>query len=169
MISISRWPSPRNTRLWPSTSPASTPPSEELARERLIGRLGGIPPRENVRSGETGKCLPIQNDGREEELVCHSRHRVWLWRNVTFLGGGPLGATRIGDASLLNQWRSLYASEIFRTVSAQNILLLEYLLAGFAGLGLFLFAPGEREYLWFAATEIASAALCGWVGFQAVP
>ena len=138
---------------------------EVFAGGRLIGRLGGIPPRENVRSSGAGQVIPIPNDLASRGLLTIAI-RVWLWRNVTFLGGGPLGATRIGDASLLNQWRSLYASEIFRTVSAQNILLLEYLLAGFAGLGLFLLRPGEREYLWFAATEIASAALCGWVVYK---
>jgi sigma-B regulation protein RsbU (phosphoserine phosphatase) len=133
-----------------------------FAGGRLIGQLGGLPPHEKVLFSGAGQFINIPNDLASGGGPLTIAIRVWLWPNFAFVGGGPQGVTRIGDASLLNQWRSLQLSDAFRSVSAQNVLLLGYLLAGFAGLGLFLLRPGEREYLWFAATEIVSAALCGW-------
>jgi len=135
---------------------------EVFANGRLIGGLGGIPPHEKVLYSGAGQVIPISNDLISEGGPLTIAIRVWLWPNLAFIGGGPLGVTRLGDASLLNERRSFQLNEDFRSASAQNVLLLGYLLAGFAGLGLFLLRPGEREYLWFAGTEVSSAALCGW-------
>jgi hypothetical protein len=67
-------------------------------------------------------------------------------------------AFRIGETRLINQQRQLRWNHLFWSNSANNALLLGYLLAALAGFGLFLLRPGEGEYLWFAAFELVNAA-----------
>jgi len=136
-----------------------------FASGRLVGQLGGLPPDSTYPISFTvgsQRRIPLPDNlpfaGRPLTIAM----RFWIDpkspKNVG--GGGPSAAIRIGDARLLAEWRTLQIRSGFWSVFATNILLLGYLMAGCAGLGLFLLRPGEREYLWFAGTELANAAFC---------
>jgi hypothetical protein len=137
-----------------------------FADGRPIGQFGGLPPHEKVLlalTGGTQQILSIPADLPSHAGPLTMAIRVWHWpRGAPGLGGGPSAAIRVGDANLLNGWMKLQFRDAFWSVAALNILLLGYLLAGFAGLGLFLLRPGEREYLWFSAAEFTGAAYCAW-------
>lgn len=142
-----------------------------FADGRLIGERGGLPPHEKVMfswgSGQ-GNLIPIPTDLASRPGPLTIAIRVWHWPHWSMTAaGGPTGAVRIGDASLLEEWRTLRNRDQFWSAFALNVLLLMYLLAGFAGLGLFLLRPSEREYLWFAATEFLSAANTAFGVYQA--
>ena len=142
-----------------------------FAGGRLIGERGGLPPRERVvfswGNGE-GHFIPLPSDLASGSEPLTIAIRVWHWPHWAMTAnGGPLSAVYIGEARLLEEWRTLHLRDTFWSVSALNVLLLVYLLAGFAGLGLFLLRPGEREYLWFAATEFLNAAATAWWVYQA--
>jgi len=133
-----------------------------FADGRLIGQLGGLPPREKVVTGEddigTHILIPLPNDLTSRGGPVTIAIRIWQWpRWSASLPGGPWGAIRIGDAGLLDEWKTLQIRSQFWSAFAGNLLLFGYLLAGLAGLGLFLVCRGEREYLWFAAAELTNA------------
>jgi Stage II sporulation protein E (SpoIIE) len=137
-----------------------------FAGGRWIGQFGGLPPHEKVLNfihTGTQQVIPIPADLASQAGPLSIAIRVWHWpRGAPGLGGGPSEAVRIGDANLLKAWMELQFKGAFWSVAAPNILLLGYLLAGFAGLGLFLLRPGEREYLWFSAAEFTGAAYSAW-------
>ncbi len=142
-----------------------------FARDRLIGQFGGLPPHERVFFFDgPGQILPIPPDLAHDSGPLTIAIRVWSSpRYFTFSGGGPREAVRIGDASLLTEWESLQFRHWFWSSSAQCYLLFGYLLAGFAGLGLYLLRPSEHEYLWFSASELMFAsvyALSVYLGFH---
>ncbi len=147
-----------------------------FAGGRLVGQLGGLPPESRLAFSFTvgsERFIPLPNDLTSADGPLTIAIRVWEDPHVpkNSLGGGPNGAIRIGDAGLLEQWRTLQIRSGFWSVFAANILLLGYLMAGCAGLGLFLLRRGEREYLWFAGTELANAAFAAlWIyeAFHAV-
>jgi Stage II sporulation protein E (SpoIIE) len=147
-----------------------------FAGGRLIGQFGGLPPRQRANmhlpagvvsiDASLGQLIPLPAgiaDGAGRLAIAI---RVWQWRDWAFFSTGPPAIT-IGDASLLNDQNRLKRNHWFWSLSAQNVLLLGNLLAAFAGLGLFLLRPGEREYLWFAAVELLNAALCAYVIYPA--
>jgi sigma-B regulation protein RsbU (phosphoserine phosphatase) len=135
-----------------------------FADGRLVGQLGGLPPENRLAFSFTvgsEKLIPLPNDLTSAGGPLTIAIRIWIDPRAApknALGGGPQAAIRIGDALLMDEWRILQIRSGFWSVFAANILLLVYLIAGCAGLGLFLLRPGEREYLWFAATELANAA-----------
>jgi hypothetical protein len=134
-----------------------------FASGRLIGQLGGLPPREKVvRSFAVGtqQLIPLPSDLTSRGGPLTIAIRVWQWPrwSAGFSAGGPWEAVRIGDAGLLDVWRDLWVNVQFHKDFSNNVLLCGYLLAGLAGLGLFLLRQGEREYLWFAAAELVNAA-----------
>lgn len=134
-----------------------------FADGRLVGQLGGLPPENRLAFSFTvgsEKLIPLPNDLTSAGGPLTIAIRIWIEPRAptNALGGGPQTAIRIGDAGLMDEWRTLQIRSGFWSVFAANILLLVYLIAGCAGLGLFLLRPGEREYLWFAATELANAA-----------
>lgn len=135
-----------------------------FADGRLIGQWGGLPPHEKVLFGfAEGQIVSLPSDIASRGGPLTIAIRVWHWPHWSMIyGGGPSSPIRIGDAGLLSEWMTLRTRDAFWSVSARSILLLGYLLAGFAGLGLFLLRPVEREYLWFAATEFLSAAFFAW-------
>jgi hypothetical protein len=138
-----------------------------FADGRLIGQLGGLPPRQKVlRSFGVGTeqliLLPaglISHGGPVTIAI-----RVWQWSgwSVGFGGAGPTEAIFIGDAGLLSDRQHAAILNKFRDDFANNILLFAYLLAGLAGLGLFLLRRQEREYLWFALAELFNAIAIAW-------
>jgi len=130
---------------------------------RLVGQLGGMPPDDRLAFSFTvgsQKLIPVPDSPPSAGGQLTIAIRIWIDPRApkNALGGGPQRAIRIGDAGLMDEWRTLQIRSGFWSVFAANILLLVYLIAGCAGLGLFLLRPGEREYLWFAATELGSAA-----------
>jgi hypothetical protein len=138
-----------------------------FAGGRLIGGLGGMPPKETVQGG-TRNCdiVPIPADVEPRGMPLAIAIRVWHWPHWAYNPGGPTQAVLIGDAALIDKWRSFQLSETFRSSFAEIILLIGAVLAGVAGLGLFLLRYREREYLWFSAYEFANAALCVWTVYR---
>jgi sigma-B regulation protein RsbU (phosphoserine phosphatase) len=134
-----------------------------FAGGRLVGQLGGMPPEDRLAFSFTvgsQKLIPLPSDLTSAAGPLSIAIRIWInpQTPTNALGAGPQAAIRIGDAALLGEWKTLQIRSGFWSLFATNILLLVYLMAGVAGLGLFLLRPGEREYLWFAGTELANAA-----------
>ena len=130
---------------------------------RLVGQLGGMPPDDRLAFSFTvgsQKLIPLPNSPPSAGGPLCIAIRIWInpQTPTNALGAGPQEAIRIGDAGLLGEWKTLQIRSGFWSLFATNILLLVYLIAGCAGLGLFLLRPTEREYLWFAAIEFANAA-----------
>jgi len=131
------------------------------ANGRMIHQFGGMPPHAraefNIR-----QLIPIPDAvlARGEPLTIAIR--VWHWPDwAMFEGGGPQGGSRvvrIGDAEALGTFQYLATRESIWDESASGILLFIEVLAGLAGIGLFLLGPGEREYLWFGLSEVLDAA-----------
>ena len=144
-----------------------------FAGGQLIGQLGGLPPQESPLFADTGGSLlqrlplgqviaipPAIADGSDSLVVAI---RVWIWPNWAFVYDvQPFRALSIGDVSLMKDERQHNWNYQFWSLSAENTLLLGYLLAALAGLGLFLLRRGESEYLWFAAVELLYAGYCIW-------
>jgi hypothetical protein len=133
-----------------------------FAGGRLVGQIGAMPPQNRWEFSFTvgsQRLIPLPKDLTSAFNPLSIAIRIWIDPRApkNALGGGPQTAIRIGDAGLLDEWRTLQIRSGFWSVFAANILLLGYLMAGCAGLGLFLLRHGEREYLWFAATELANA------------
>ncbi len=134
-----------------------------FAGGRLVGQLGGMPPEDRLAFSFTvgsERLIPLPGDLTSAGAPLNIAIRIWInpQTPTNALGAGPQAAIRIGDAALLSDWKTLQIRSGFWSLFATNILLLVYLIAGGAGLGLFLLRPTEREYLWFAAIELANAA-----------
>jgi stage II sporulation SpoE-like protein len=134
-----------------------------FAGGRLVGQLGGMPPDDRLAFSFTvgsQKLIPLPYSPPSAGGPLCIAIRIWInpQTPTNALGAGPAAAIRIGDAGLLGEWKTLQIRSGFWSLFATNILLLVYLIAGCAGLGLFLLRPTEREYLWFAAIEFANAA-----------
>jgi Stage II sporulation protein E (SpoIIE) len=130
---------------------------------RLVGQLGGMPPDDRLAFSFTvgsQKLIPLPYSPPSAGGPLSIAIRIWInpQTPTNALGAGPQAAIRIGDTRLLQEWKTLQIRSGFWSLFATNILLLVYLIAGCAGLGLFLLRPAEREYLWFAAIEFANAA-----------
>jgi len=135
-----------------------------FANGRLIGQFGGLPPHAEDMTGGFAKCrqiFPIPDDLGQRGGAVIIALRVWHWEYRAYNPGGPLAAISVGDANRLREWKTLQLRDAFWSMSAENVLLLGYILAGFAGLGLFALRRSEREYLWFAAFSFFAAAVCG--------
>jgi hypothetical protein len=139
-----------------------------FANGRLIGQWGGLPPHEKDMTGSGNakerQIIPIPDDLVPPSGAVTLAIRVWLREDRAFRPGGPRSAISVGEVNRLAEWKTLQLRDAFWSVNAQNVLLLGYVLAGLAGLGLFALRRTELEYLWFAAMELFSAAYCGWVG-----
>lgn len=134
-----------------------------FAGGRLVGQLGGMPPEDRLAFSFTvgsQRLILLPNDLTSAGGPLSIAIRIWInpQTPTNALGAGPQAAIRIGDAELLSEWKTLKIRSGFWSLFATNVLLLVYLMAGCAGLGLFLLRPTEREYLWFAAVEFANAA-----------
>jgi len=130
---------------------------------RLVGQFGELPPENRFAFSFTAgsqRLVPLPYNLTSAGRVLAIAIRIWISPRApeNVQGGGPQAALRIGDAGLLDEWKTLLIRSEFWSVSAANILLFVYVMAGCAGLGLFLLRPGERQYLWFASAEFASAA-----------
>jgi len=148
---------------------------EVFAGGRSIGQFGGLPPHEKVyfnQPGESlgqfeflGQVMPIPADVAEGTPVFAIR--IWQWPDWS-AGLAPMfPEVSIGDARLLIDERQHRWDHGFWYLSAKNTLVLGYLLAALAGLGLFLLRPREIEYLWFAGVELVFGAHCVWAVYPA--
>ena len=145
---------------------------QAFAGGRLIGGYGGLPPHDRVVLGypgvepagspALGQVMPIPADIADGKDTLIIAFRVWQWPDFASFCDPRFEALSIGDASLMSDLRRHKSDYLFWSLSAQNVLLLGYLIAAGAGLGLFLLRPREGEYLWFAAVELLYAAGCAW-------
>lgn len=130
------------------------------ANGRMIHQFGGMPPHEKADFA-LRQLIPIPNDVLITGQPVTIAIRVWHWPDwAMFEGGGPLGGegiVRIGDAAVLENFNYLAFKESFWQNATPGILLMIEVLAGLAGVALFLLGPGEREYLWFGIAQLLAA------------
>lgn len=99
-----------------------------FADGRLIGQFGGLPPREKVVESfgvGTQTLIPLPSDLTSRGGSLTIAIRVWEWPgwSVSLSNGGPWYAVRIGDAGLLDEWRTLQIRSTFWSAFAGNVLL----------------------------------------------
>ncbi len=129
------------------------------ADEKLIGGFGYMPPKElALNSPPETYDLPRVNQVGPRTL--HIAVRVWQFPEwASYAPGGTLQAgSAAGDTLLIHRrmqiQRTAFSSQIANTYTYGVLTLL----FGLIVLGLFLFRPAEREYLWFALLLLAAAA-----------
>ncbi len=144
-----------------------------FAAGRLIGQFGGLPPHERAylyHSGGSisqdpslGQVISIPAgvaDGTGPLVIAI---RAWTWPEwASLLDQQTFQPLSIGDARLMHDERQHRWNYEFWSLSSENALLLGYLMAALAALGLFLLRPGEGEYLWFTGVELFNAANYFW-------
>src|ERR1019366_9210907 len=118
-----------------------------FAGGQLIGQFGGLPPHERVywspdgwasRTPALGQIMPIPAGIADRKGSLVIAIRVWQWHDWASLYKPMFEAFSIGDASLMDGLGPHRSNYYFWSLSSQNALLLVYLLAALAGLGLFL-------------------------------
>jgi sigma-B regulation protein RsbU (phosphoserine phosphatase) len=125
----------------------------------LLGGFGYMPPRKlALLERPKAYALPLPGDGRPHTI--HIAIRVWQfpgWAN--YAPGGTAGPGNVvGDPQLIQQRiRAFDEHTTLRSATVYTYSVLAVVF-GLVVLGLFLFRPAEREYLWFAALLLASAA-----------
>jgi hypothetical protein len=130
------------------------------ANGRTIGQFGGMPPHAKA-DFPLPQLIAIPNAVLTPSQPLTIAIRIWHWPFwATSMGGGPQegDVIQIGTASALDAPRELRSLEKFHDAAAQGLLALIEVLAGLAGITLFLLGPSEREYLWFGAFELLTAA-----------
>jgi phosphoserine phosphatase RsbU/P len=126
----------------------------------LIGQVGGMPPHPKVTYAFRQLfSIPQSSLGHEHTLSIAIRLWCWpRWAGVTAGAGGVYGAVRIGDARVLEEWRSLQSRQQFWSISTTHFALLLDMLISLASLLLFALRPSETEYFWFGFAELSSLA-----------
>lgn len=126
-----------------------------FADGQLVGQMGQLPPRPQpfFDSGKVYALPPETDPSRPIEIAV----RVWCWQQ--WAGGCRLGSIppRIGESDRLEYWLRAVQSQSLWDNSASNCEAAIQLMAGLAGLALFLLRTKEREYFWFGFFEIFSA------------
>jgi hypothetical protein len=121
---------------------------------RLIGQMGRLPPREQPYF-DAGHVYQLPEGGDPDKPVFIAI-RVWCWRQWAGSGGiweFPLA----GKSDLLDGWLQKDHGQFLWDRSAENYQAAIQLMAGLAGLALFLLRRREREYLWFGIFELFAA------------
>jgi hypothetical protein len=131
---------------------------EVYADGRLVGQFGGIPPHEKVVIAIPKVfLLPMSITNFEHSLLIAVR--VWKRpRAAMYSVGGFTLPPCIGDADLIQDWRSRIVDRLLWNDSAANYQAFIEFLAGVAGLLLFSLRRQERAYLWFGAYQLFGAA-----------
>jgi len=143
------------------------------ANGRMIHQFGGMPPHAKTDL-PLAQLIPIPDALLTPSQPLTIAIRVWHWPYWAMsMGGGPQQgeAIQIGTVAALDAFSELHYLQRFRAAAATGVLVLIGVLAGLAGIALFLLGPGEREYLWFGAFELLTAAnyaIVVWQMFQAV-
>jgi len=145
---------------------------EIFANGHLIGEVGRMPPHPlTVLPSNLQIAIPDKFIPSSQPTVFAIR--VWFSPYFASMGGGgPWGAARIGDSSVLSEWKALQVTDLLRAFSFGDLLLVFDLLAAVAGFAVFSLRPTEREYLWFAVFELSTAAYlitAEWSFFKPVP
>lgn len=133
------------------------------ANGHMIGQFGGMPPHAKADSNFLARFIPIPSNVLIPSQPLTIAIRVWHWPYWAMsVGGGPQQKEpiEIGSASALSAFRELHVLQNFQSAAALGLQALIGVLAGLAGIALFLLGPGEREYLWFGAFELFAAATC---------
>ena len=128
------------------------------ANGTLIGSAGSPVETHNpvVSAPPTMFRLPVGGTGLQTVQISL---RVWDYKPYSvFAGGGPLGpGCVVGDPVLLQQQLHWYGdASAVKFVNMYTYALLATMV-GITILGLFLFRPEDREYLWFAILLLAAA------------
>jgi hypothetical protein len=127
-----------------------------FADGKLIGNVGMPPPHQRLESVPYLVCrLPGRNSGSNGQRDVVIAIRAWNWWKG--FGFGPGSTVQIGARQYIDQSARLTTLETFWNQSWEGDLILVYLI-GSGGLFLFFLRRSEREYLWFGAYELASAA-----------
>ena len=134
----------------------------------MIGQAGRMPPHPAAPLPLIAVFSIPDNLSSSGEPLCFAI-RVWSWPYLPMLGRGPGEPLRIGDAAVLNEWKSTQREERYWRLSSGNFLLFLGILAALASFGLYALRPAEREYLWFGISELFSAgfpAVLDWAAFR---
>jgi phosphoserine phosphatase RsbU/P len=126
---------------------------------RLIGGYGYMPPSVlALRSRPRAYDLP--RAGQPGPRIIHIAIRVWQFPEwASYAPGGVLDPGNIaGDRQLIQQRMRAFEEAATSRIANTYTFSVLALLFGLVVLGLFLFRPAEREYLWFALLLLASAA-----------
>jgi hypothetical protein len=122
-----------------------------FAGGRLIGQFGGLPPHESLHTVRPG-VFRLPAETRDSVVIAI---RVWHFpRWAMYASGGFNRTPRIGDADLIADWYMRADKYLYWSVSAASYATLLYVLAGIAGIVLYLLRRNEREYLFFGAYEL---------------
>lgn len=125
-----------------------------FADGKLAGGYGGVPPRERFYWPQPQVIrLPKKVAGGRDLSVAI---RVWRSRSSGYFGG-PSGPSFIGVAADIQARSRASDLATYWEQSSGAYLLLLYSMVGLGSLLLYLLRRNEREYLWFAVYELASA------------
>lgn len=125
---------------------------------KLIGSVGAATPTRDPRGFPLAQIFQVPT-GAPGPRTIHFALRVWAYQPLAFwAGAGPrVGGSALGDPAVLARRLSdgdaAFAVE-FTNEYAYGLLAL---VAGLTVLGLFLFHPADREYLWFSIVFLADA------------
>ncbi|MGC1870283.1 MAG: SpoIIE family protein phosphatase [Acidobacteriaceae bacterium] len=126
---------------------------------KLIGGFGYMPPRELALWSRL-EVYDLPRTGQAGPRILHIAIRVWQYQEwASYAPGGILQPGSAAGASPLIRRRlqnleAVTSSQFANTYTYGVVTLL----FGLIVLGLFLFPPAEREYLWFALLLLAAAA-----------
>ncbi|MGB6973938.1 MAG: SpoIIE family protein phosphatase [Terracidiphilus sp.] len=123
-----------------------------------IGSVGSATPTHDPRGFPRPQVFQIPT-GAAGPRMLHFAVRVWAYQPLAFWAGAGMrdGRSAVGDPAVLA--RQLFdedAAFAVNYVSEYGFGLLE-LVAGITVLGLYLFHPADREYMWFSIVFLADA------------
>ncbi len=148
---------PADSRRYGIYIPSFSDSVQIFADGHLIAEYGGMPPHQRVYIiPPTVVPLPPVRSG--EPIVLAIRAWQWLYgAPIRGPGAGELASPRVGELATLRQWADLQEKKTFWTYVADGFVAIVLLIGGLAGLGLFALRRSEREYLWFALSELLEA------------
>jgi hypothetical protein len=125
------------------------------ANGEYVGQAGFMPPHEQMTQN-TGFLLPLPELQGDDVVIAV---RFWHWAGFGhYMGGGFAQPPMLGDAGWLSQHQSNTIHSSFWDYASTNFQILLAFVSGVIGLGLFQARRREREYLYFAASQLLSAA-----------
>lgn len=125
---------------------------QAFSNGQLIGQMGKLPPHEQPFF-DAGNVYSLPPEAGSAIAIAV---RVWCWRQ--WAGGcGLINVPRVGESDILENLLRLDQRNFLWSNSASNYQSALQLMAGFAGLGLFLLRRKEREYLWFGLFEVCAS------------
>lgn len=130
-----------------------------FADGRMLGGVGAMPPRKHPIAQVHANAVFRLPAGALKTHSVVIAFRVWhspLWQDLI---GGEIGdGVRLGATPLIEQRRDNLWIQFLWSEGAVYCLALIALLAACASLGFYLRHPAEKEYLWFMAAQVLTAA-----------